>query len=118
MEARAQVRYTDFSYQHHTVERGSVVYGGVEAGWRDPDAEGTLRAYARGHVGAHEDDFSANLTLRACAVQEEHGGEFRETLFVSPALDATAANGKEPPNFSAPYCGADGRAPLDPDLDK
>ena len=46
-------RYSDFSYQHHTIRNGSVLYGGVEAGWRDDKAQDLLASYASRTTGTH-----------------------------------------------------------------
>ena len=42
--------------------------------------------------------------MRKCGVQEEVGGPFRPTLYISPALDAAEAH-HMPPSFTmAPFC--------------
>ena len=56
-------RYSDFSYQHHTIRNGSVLYGGVEAGWRDDGAQALLAAYASKTTGTHRAR-DANVTDR------------------------------------------------------
>ena len=108
-------RYADFSYQHHTITNGAVLYGGIESGWRDRRARHTLRAYAHKHVGAHRDRDPAtglrtnwttpDLRVRSCHVQEHVDGPFRPTYYVAPPHDATQAHRQRPPNFIAPFCG-------------
>ena len=56
-------RYSDFSYQHHTIRNGSVLYGGLEAGWRDENAQALLAAYASKTTGTHRAR-DANVTDR------------------------------------------------------
>ena len=100
-------RYSDFSYQHHTIRNGSVLYGGIEAGWRDDGGQALLAAYASKTTGTHRARdanvtdrvafrtwTTGDLVVRRCAVQEELDGPFRETLYVSPVLDATRAHGQ------------------------
>ncbi len=114
-------RYSDFSYQHHTIRNGSVLYGGVEAGWRDENAQDLLAAYASKTTGTHRARdpnvtdrvafktwITSDLVVRRCAVQEELDGPFRETLYISPVLDATRAHGQPSPRYAAPFCGGSG----------
>ena len=51
---------------------------------------------------------TGDLVVRRCAVQEELDGPFRETLYVSPVLDATRAHNEPPPRYAAPFCGGSG----------
>ena len=116
-------RYADFSYQHHTITNGAVLYGGIESGWRDRRARHTLRAYAQKHVGAHRDRDPAtglrtnwttpDLRVRSCHVQEHVDGPFRSTYYVAPPHDATQAHRQRPPNFIAPFCGPGRRTALE-----
>ncbi len=116
-------RYADFSYQHHTITNGAVLYGGIESGWRDRRARHTLRAYAQKHVGAHRDRDPAtglrtnwttpDLRVRSCHVQEHVDGPFRPTYYVAPPHDATQAHRQRPPNFIAPFCGPGRRTALE-----
>jgi len=117
MAKEQRTRYTDFSYQHHTVREDAVVYGGIESGWRDRDGKRLLEAYARKQVGLHrvnEKNWStAALAVRRCAVQSDVGGEFHHTYYVAPPYDATHAHGLPPPNFVAPFCGRHHWQPLE-----
>ena len=116
-------RYADFSYQHHTITNGAVLYGGIESGWRDRRARHTLRAYAHKHVGAHRDRdpqtglrtnwTTPDLRVRSCHVQEHVDGPFRPTYYVAPPHDATQAHRQRPPNFIAPFCGPGRRTALE-----
>lgn len=116
-------RYADFSYQHHTITNGAVLYGGIESGWRDRRARHTLRAYAQKHVGAHRDRdpqtglrtnwTTPDLRVRSCHVQEHLDGPFRPTYYVAPPHDATQAHRQRPPNFIAPFCGPGRRTALE-----
>ena len=116
-------RYADFSYQHHTITNGAVLYGGIESGWRDRRARHTLRAYAHKHVGAHRDRdpqtglrtnwTTPDLRVRSCHVQEHVDGPFRPTYYVAPPHDATQAYRQRPPNFIAPFCGPGRRTALE-----
>ena len=116
-------RYADFSYQHHTITNGAVLYGGIESGWRDRRARHTLRAYAQKHVGAHRDRDPAtglrtnwttpDLRVRSCHVQEHVDGPFRPTYYVAPPHDATQAHRQRPPNIIAPFCGPGRRTALE-----
>ena len=115
--------HADFSYQHHTITNGAVLYGGIESGWRDRRARHTLRAYAQKHVGAHRDRdpqtglrtnwTTPDLRVRSCHVQEHVDGPFRPTYYVAPPHDATQAHRQRPPNFIAPFCGPGRRTALE-----
>lgn len=98
-------RYADFTYRHHSIMNGKVVFGGIESGWRDRNARAALRAYASKYIGVNNaSGTTSDLRVRKCGVQEEVDGPFRPTLYISPALDAAEAHHVAPQFTTAPFC--------------
>lgn len=50
MAPQYRKHFTDFSYMHHTIVAGSVIYGGLETGTEDGDWQTTLASYARKYL--------------------------------------------------------------------
>ena len=119
MPRHKRTRYTDFTYQHHTVQNGAVTYGGLETGWNDAAATAALRRYRDTWTADDGHRELPPLSVRPCAVQSDDGGPFRPTFFISPGRDASENENRqvEPaaarPRFESPYCGPDGRTPVE-----
>ena len=91
MPPARRARLVDFTYQHHTMRHGTVNYGGVESGTRDPDAAKTLDAYARRFGGRP----------RPCDVVPAAGAPPERIFIVLPNAEA-----------GAPACQDDGTMPF------
>lgn len=80
-------RFVDFSYQHHTMRQGVVVYGGIESGTNDLKARRRLLAYAKTFGG----------DVSTCKVKSRYDSPPVDILFVNPGTTSTA-----------PFCGPKG----------
>ena len=56
-------RFLDFTYEHSTIDKksGCVIWGGIQAGYDDPDSDATIDAYYKNKVS--DKGCQANLTL-------------------------------------------------------
>ncbi|KAH8071782.1 hypothetical protein JL721_4290 [Aureococcus anophagefferens] len=65
-------RYTDFTYQHHTIYEGRVTFGGIETGTADAAASENLDAYPQPpHPGP---EAAPQVDVDTCLVQATEGG--------------------------------------------
>ena len=87
MPPQRRSRFVDFTYQHHTMRQGKVVYGGIESGTSDRKARRRLAQYSRTYGGQ----------VATCEVKKCLDCEPEEILFVNPGSTSTA-----------PFCGAEG----------
>lgn len=110
MQKLKRKRYTDFTYQHHTVSNGEVTFGGIESGYQDPSAMRNLQAYLDKHIPETQ---RQRVDIETCSVQSLHGGEMHDIFYISPAsgrqrdqADKITAN-TVVSRFESPYCAPD-----------
>ena len=107
-------RYTDFTYQHHTVSEGLVTFGGIETGTGDADATEHLQAYLS--KGIPDPKQRRKVDVDTCLVQAVEGGPLEEIKYISPAKAKTEADTSTHnvavSRFESPYCSADQRTYL------
>jgi hypothetical protein len=105
-------RYTDFTYQHHTVSGGRVTFGGIETGTRDPETSANLQAYLATRIPDPQQ--RRTVGIDTCLVQSTEDGPLEEISFISPAKRREADDSSNAPvaKFESPYCAADRRTYL------
>lgn len=104
-------RYTDFTYQHHTVSSGAITFGGIETGHLDPNPAGNLEQYREKFLSMNS---SGYIKVRVCNVQSVYNGPLHKTYYISPAADQQKHDAELTTTvlvnrFESPYCGQDER---------
>lgn len=109
-------RYTDFTYQHHTIYEGRVTFGGIETGTADAAASENLEAYLSRHIPDPKQRLKVDVDT--CLVQATEGGPLEEIKYISPAKARskgeadTSTHNVAVARFESPYCSADLRTYL------